>query len=242
MIGRYHSLESCGTVDGPGVRFLVFLQGCPLRCQYCHNADTWDPNGGKEISVDDLMKEIRKYKNFMKFSGGGVTISGGEPMLQKDFVTEVFRQCKVEGIHTALDTSGFLYREGECDELLSLTDMVLLDMKSYDNRLHKKVTGVSNCHTLAFAKHLEELGIPVWARFVLVPGLTDSPENLDALGEFIGKHKNIERLELLPFHKMGEYKWRELGLSYKLDNTREPKAEEVLQAKTIFEEYGIYVA
>ena len=236
--GRIHSIETCGTVDGPGIRFVIFTQGCPLRCQYCHNPDTWKVNEGKKISVDELMNEIIKYKSYMKFSKGGVTVSGGEPLLQPHFIEELFKRCKNEGIHTALDTSGYINLEVS-KEVLKYTDLVLLDIKSINPSLYKELTGVSNEPTLKLAKYLSDNNIPLWIRYVLVPGLTDKKDDIKSLARFISTLKNIERVEVLPFHKMGEYKWEELGYEYKLKSTPTPSDESVKIAKDIFIQQGI---
>lgn len=238
--GRIHSMESCGTVDGPGIRFIVFTQGCPLRCQYCHNPDTWKMADGSEITVDELMDEIVKYRSYMKFSGGGVTVSGGEPLLQPGFVKELFRRCKDENIHTALDTSGYAKLEA-AKEVLEYTDLVLLDIKAYDPQLFEELTGVSNEPTLRLAQYLNEINKPTWIRYVLVPHLTDDPALIEGLAKFLKDFKNVERIEILPFHKMGEYKWEELGYEYKLWDTPSGTKEDVEKAAAIFEKYNLPV-
>lgn len=226
MLGRIHSVESCGTVDGPGLRFIVFLQGCVLRCAYCHNPDTWKLNGGIEKSVDELLEEAKGYLPYMKFSNGGVTLSGGEPLLQPDFVLEFFKKCKEAGIHTTLDTSGSV-KPTNLEEILEVTDLVLLDIKHIREDQHKEITGLSNKNTLNFAKLLDEKGVPVWIRHVLVPGLSTDEKDLNELGDFIATLSNVEKVEVLPYHKMGEYKWEQLGLTNKLVNIMPPKKEEV---------------
>lgn len=236
--GNIHSLETCGTVDGPGIRFVIFTQGCPLRCQYCHNPDTWKLKNGKEISVDELMSKIKKYKSYMKFSGGGVTLTGGEPLLQPEFAKELFQRCKEEGIHTALDTSGFISLEN-IKEVIDYTDLVLLDIKSFNPSLYKNLTGVSNKPTIRLAKYLSDINKPTWIRYVLVPDLTDKEEDIKSLASFLSSLKNIKRVEVLPFHKMGEYKWKELGYQYKLINTPSPSEDSVKKAVEIFREKGI---
>jgi len=240
ITGRIHSIETCGTVDGPGIRFVVFTQGCPLRCQYCHNPDTWNIAHGEETTVEKLIKEIEKYKSYMKFSGGGVTLTGGEPLMQPKFTAELFRQCKERGIHTALDTSGYIPLE-HAKEVLEYTDLVLLDIKSFDPNIYKDLTGVSNEPTLKLAKYLSDINKPMWVRFVLVPNLTDDPENIEGLASFLSTLNNIEKVELLPFHKMGEYKWEQLGYPYRLKNTPPPSEESIKNAKAIFERYGLKV-
>ncbi|MEY3255521.1 MAG: pyruvate formate lyase-activating protein [Cyanobacteriota bacterium] len=238
--GRIHSLETCGTVDGPGIRFVIFTQGCLLRCLYCHNPDTRDIKTGKEITVGELVTEIEKYRSYMEFTGGGVTISGGEPLLQPEFVREVFRQCQELNIHTALDTSGFPDLTTS-KSVLEFVDLVLLDIKSFDPNIYLHVAGVSIEPTLRFAEYLQEINKPTWIRFVLVPYLTDGDENVRQLAEFVSKLTNVEKVEILPFHKLGEYKWHELGYHYELGNTIPPSLEEIEKVKDIFSCYGVKV-
>jgi pyruvate formate lyase activating enzyme len=238
--GRIHSIETCGTVDGPGIRVVVFTQGCPLRCRYCHNPDTWQPSGGREVSVPELVAEIEKYRSYLRCSGGGVTVSGGEPLMQAEFVQALFRACREREIHTALDTSGYV-RADLVAGVLEVTDLVLLDIKSIDVDTFRQVTNTSLAPPLAFARYLVDIDKPVWVRHVLVPGLTDNPEHLEKLAQFVGMLPNVEKVELLPFHKMGEFKWRELGFDYQLAETREPSDAEVASAKAIFLKYGLAV-
>lgn len=240
VMGKIHSLESCGTVDGPGIRFVVFMQGCPLRCKYCHNPDSWKISDGKDISVDEIVKEAKKYKSYMKFSKGGITISGGEPLMQYKFVKELLKKCKDEGIHTAIDTSGYIEIE-KAKEVLEYTDLVLLDIKSYNEKVFKDLTGVSNENTLTLAKYLKEINKPTWIRYVLVPGITDNMEDIENLAKFISNMDNIEKVQILPFHKLGEYKWEELGYDYELENTPVPSEEIVKKTKNIFSSYGLNV-
>lgn len=221
VIGNIHSIETCGTVDGPGIRFVVFLQGCPLRCKYCHNPDTWKPSGGTPMSANDVFKEALKYKSYMKFSNGGITVTGGEPLLQLDFLDELFKKCKEANIHTAIDTSGYIFND-KVKELLNYTDLTILDIKNYDKKQYKYITGVSLDPTLDFLNYLREINKPVWLRYVLVPELSDNLEAIEALGQHINNYTNIEKIEILPFHKMGEYKWKELGLAYELEDINEP--------------------
>lgn len=213
IAGKIHSVETCGTVDGPGIRFVIFTQGCPLRCLYCHNPDCRNFEEGKEITVDELIVEIHKYRSYMRFSSGGVTVSGGEPLMQPEFVREIFRRCKALGIHTALDTSGYVNLSA-AKPVLDYTDLVLLDIKSFEPKIYLKVVGVALAPTLQLAEYLREIKKPTWIRFVLVPGLTDALENVEGLAKFITKLDNVERVEILPFHKMGEYKWEQLGYDY----------------------------
>ncbi|OOB77765.1 MAG: pyruvate formate-lyase 1-activating enzyme [Epulopiscium sp. Nuni2H_MBin003] len=237
MRGRIHSVESCGTVDGPGIRYVVFTQGCPLRCQYCHNPDTWKMNDGKEIDSNILVKNIIKYKSYMNASGGGVTISGGEPLLQPEFVADILKKCKQHGIHTCIDTSGFINAD-TVSAVLDYTDMVLLDIKSFNPDVYKKVTNVELEPTLKFAAALEERGITVWIRYVLVPNLTDDLHDITELAKYLSTLSNVGRIDVLPFHKMGEFKWKELGYEYQLSNTNEPSEILVHQVKQIFKKYN----
>lgn len=237
MIGRIHSIETCGTVDGPGLRYVIFLQGCLLRCQFCHNPDTWDVKGGTERSVEDVINDLQDYLPYIKESGG-ITVSGGEPLLQIDFLLELFKECKKLGVHTAIDTSAGCFRESptflrKVDELLKVTDLVLLDLKHLDSQLHKQLTGLPNEHILKFAELLAEKDVPVWIRRVLVPGRTDDPEELAKLNEFITKLGNVKKVEVLPYHTMGVYKWEQLNLDYPLANVNPPSKEEVERAEEI---------
>lgn len=238
MKGKIHSIETCGTVDGPGIRYIVFTQGCPLRCKYCHNPDTWKMEDGQEIDSDTIAQEALKYKSFMTCSGGGITVSGGEPLLQPDFVKDLFMKCKKNGIHTALDTSGFVNLIA-ANPVLDYTDLVLLDIKSYNPYVFKDLTGVPLEPTLNFARHLAERNIPIWIRYVLVPGLTDNPHDIEQLAKFLSTIKTVERIDILPFHKMGEYKWEKLGYHYELLDTSSPSPEEVSAAKNIFKAYHL---
>ena len=236
MKGRIHSIETCGTVDGPGIRFVIFFQGCLLRCQYCHNLDTWEINAGKEITTDALIKEAMSYLPFMEASGGGITASGGEPLLQMDFLIEFFQKAKKKGIHTTIDTSGgavTLEKESfvkKLDQLLEVTDLILLDLKHMDKDKHIKLTGRTNENILAFAKYLSDKKHPVWIRHVLVPGITDDVENLKALGDFISTLSNVQKIEVLPYHKLGIYKWEALKIPYVLNRIAPPSEKAVEQA------------
>ena len=222
--GYIHSYETMGTVDGPGVRFVLFLTGCPLRCQYCHNPDTWRLLNGSRATVDEVMDEIGKYSDYLIESEGGITISGGEPLFQPMFLSHILRRCKKLGLHTAVDTSGFLGRR-MTDKMLADTDLVLLDIKSSIPEVYRTVTGVDIGPTLEFARRLDADGTPIWIRFVLVPGLTDSVENVDGVADFLATLGNVERVEILPFHKMGEHKWETMDLEYRLKNTESPSAD-----------------
>ncbi|PYZ95088.1 pyruvate formate-lyase 1-activating enzyme [Salipaludibacillus keqinensis] len=238
MEGRIHSVETSGMVDGPGIRYVIFTQGCLLRCQYCHNPDSWDRDGGEMRSVSSLVEDIKKYLPYMKHSNGGVTVSGGEPLLQLDFLIELFKECKKIGIHTTIDSSGGCYSTGadfqiKFKELLTYTDLFLVDVKHIDDSKHRKLTGVSNKHILEFAKKLSEEKVPVWIRHVLVPGVSDNEEDLANLSSFISTLSNVNKVEVLPYHKMGVYKWKELGLTYPLEGVESPTEQEVNRAKTL---------
>ncbi len=236
-IGRIHSLESFGTVDGPGIRFVVFLQGCPLRCRFCHNPDTWEVRKGTEYTTDQLYDEIVKYKSYMDFSGGGVTFTGGEPLLQAEFILEVSKKLKEQGISIAIDTSGFIWND-MVKEVLEYTDLVLLDIKNYDPIVYKEVTGVPLDPTLKLLDYLHERKINTWIRYVLVPGLTDNLDSVRKLSEHLDRYPNVEKIEVLPFHKMGEFKWQELGLNYTLSDTKEPEQALIKEVKEILGSNG----
>ena len=238
--GYIHSVETLGTVDGPGVRYVIFTQGCPMRCLYCHNPDTFRMKQGRQVSSNELLADIRKSANFLRRARGGVTISGGEPLFQTKFVTALLRGWKAMKLHTVIDTTGFPGNRTP-DSLLADVDLVLLDIKSFDPITHSRVTGVEVQPTLDFARRLSALGKPMWIRFVLVPGLTDAPENIEGMADFIATLETVERVEVLPFHKMGEFKWQELGLQYELANTPSPSPEAVQQAKQIFSSRGLRV-
>lgn len=240
MEGYIHSTESFGTVDGPGIRFVVFLQGCPMRCLYCHNPDTWIPNKGNVRTVESILDEFDSYKEFLK--SGGITCTGGEPLLQIDFVTELFEKAKNKGIHTCLDTSGVVFNPDNPEifakfkRLVKSTDLVMLDIKHIDPVEHKKLTGYSNENILKFAEFLCDEGVTLWVRHVVVPGITDNEEYLHKLGMFLGGLKNLKALDVLPYHTMGKNKYKELGIDYPLGDT--PPAEKSLafRAKDIIME------
>ena len=233
ILGRIHSVETFGTVDGPGIRFVVFMQGCALKCKYCHNRDAWDVSSGKEISVNELVDEILRYEDYFFRSGGGVTISGGEPLLQSKFIIELFRKLKNHNIHTAIDTSGMFEISNEIKALLALTDLVLLDIKHINSKKCKDLVGFSNEKELAFAKYLSNNNIPIWIRQVLVPGFTDDESDLKNLKEFISSLKTVQKVEIIPYHTLGKYKWENLGLKYELENVREANEDDVKRAKEI---------
>lgn len=234
MKGRIHSTESFGTVDGPGIRFTVFFQGCPLRCKYCHNPDTWDMKGGREVTAEELMKEFDSYKEFLR--SGGITATGGEPLAQPEFLTELFALAKSKGVHTCLDTSAGVYspeNSKKIDETLKFTDLVMLDIKHIDSDAHKILTGVGNTHILSFAEHIRDLGIPVWIRHVVVPGITDSRDQLFRLGEYLSTLRNLKALDVLPYHDMARKKYAELGMDYPLPDTPPLPKEDAIKAKEI---------
>ncbi|WP_062436673.1 pyruvate formate-lyase-activating protein [Herbidospora daliensis] len=225
-------------VDGPGTRFVVFTCGCPLRCLYCQNPETWRMRDGRRVTVDEVMAEIAKYRRFIHVAGGGVTISGGEPLLQPEFTGEILRQSRALGLHTALDTSGYL-GDRATDELLADTDLVLLDIKSADPVAYRALTGVDLAPTLRFARRLADLGRPTWIRFVLVPGLTDAVREVDVLAAFVSTLRNVERVDVLPFHRMAIGKYRELGLEFPLADVRPPAPELLDRVREQFRNLGI---
>lgn len=237
MDGYIHSIESFGTVDGPGIRFVIFLQGCPMRCKYCHNPDTWKMGQGPRRSPRSLMEEFNRRRIF--YRNGGITVTGGEALMQMDFLLEFFALAKDEKVHTCLDTSGITYRPGDSpynrklDRLMELTDLVLLDIKHIDAAAHKDLTAHGNAGILAFARYLDGKGIPVWIRHVLVPGITDSESTLTRLGEFIATLHNVRALEVLPYHVMGVSKYRGLGIPYPLEGVSPATAEEAHRAREI---------
>lgn len=236
--GKIHSLESFGTVDGPGIRFVAFMQGCPLRCQYCHNPDTWDTAGEPkyQMTPEELLAEVLRYKSFI--AKGGVTVSGGEPLLQSTFVREFFRLCRMEGIHTALDTSGFICTP-QAFSVLDFVDLVLLDIKTLDNDLHAVLTGVKMNNTLRFWDELERRGIETWIRHVIVPGLTDNDGWLDLFAAYTSLFKMVRKVELLPYHTMGVYKYESLGLAYPLEGVEPLSKERLENAKSILARYNL---
>ena len=237
MNGFVHSTESFGTVDGPGVRFVLFLQGCPMRCQYCHNPDTWKMNTGAVRSAQSLIKDYERNAAFYK--KGGITVTGGEALMQIDFLLELFTLAKQKNIHTCLDTSGVTYHPGESsyneklDELMKVTDLVMLDIKHIDPEGHKALTGHDNAGILAFAKYLEEKNIPVWIRHVVVPGITDDESLLSRLGTFLGTLSNIQALDVLPYHIMGITKYEQLGIPYPLEGVPPATKDQAAKAKKI---------
>ena len=232
-IARIHSMESFGTVDGPGIRFVLFLQGCHLKCKYCHNRDTWDIKGGEEKTLEEIIEKIKNYKNYITISGGGVTVTGGEPLLQVKFLIELFKELKKENIHTCIDTSGMVNITDDIKELLQYTDLVLLDIKHIDDEKCKNLVGVSNKKELEFAKYLSENNIKIWIRQVLVPGYTDDEKDLLKLRDFLGALKTVEKVQILKYHNLGKHKWEKMGLRYELEGVREATIEDEERAKKI---------
>jgi len=239
---RIHSVETCGTVDGPGLRYVAFFQGCILRCKYCHNPDTWKISGGTEMSADELLRDVLKYKSYMQFSGGGFTASGGEPLLQKEFLTEFFKRLKHNNIHTAVDTSGNAgYEVYHFEELFAYTDLVLLDIKAVRPDKYRNLTAVDITPALKIAEYLNSRHIPVWIRHVIVPGMTDDAGDIEELARYLKDFSNIQRVELLPFHKIGEYKWEAMKLSYSLKDTPVPEEKIIKHLTGILENHGLRV-
>ena len=232
MEGRIHSFESLGAVDGPGVRFVVFMQGCSLKCKYCQNRDTWDLHGGTTYSSDELVEKILRYKNYI-MPNGGITISGGEPLLQAKFLIELFTKLKKYNIHTCIDTSGNFDITDDIKKLIDLTDLFLLDIKCINDEKAKDLTGVSNKKELDFARYLSDINKPLWIRQVLVPGITDDEQDLLKLKEFISTLKTVEKVEILPYHDLGKFKWENLGSKYELEGYRTANQEDVKKAKEI---------
>ncbi len=237
MKARVHSLESFGSVDGPGVRYLIFLKGCRMRCQYCHNPDTWREEGGTEYTAEELLAKALRYRPYWG-KDGGITVSGGEPLLQMDFLIEFFTKCKAQGVHTTLDTAGnpFTREEpffSEFQELMKVTDLVMLDVKQIRTDKHKELTGHGNENILDMARYLSEIRKPMWVRHVLVPERTDCDEDLQELRKFLDTLTNVEKVEVLPYHTLGVFKWKNLGIPYKLEGINSPGKERVANAERI---------
>jgi pyruvate formate lyase activating enzyme len=237
MVGNIHSVESFSTQDGPGIRYVVFMQGCPLRCKYCHNPDTWQKNEGQQMSLSTVMNKIRSCQPYFD-NQGGVTISGGEPTLQLDFVAELLAACQAEGINTALDTAGYV-SQAKFKRLLPDLDLVLLDLKQFDEPQHQELTGVSNQPTLELIDLLEEEEQPYWIKHVIVPGVTDDLAQIKDLAEYLAQLSTLEKVQLLPYHRLGVNKWEELGLDYQLENVEPPTAESLEEIKDVFLSLGI---
>lgn len=243
LLGRVHSVETFGSVDGPGIRFLIFLKGCSMRCRYCHNPDTWDPETDDLRTADELLTQAMRYRSYWGREGG-ITVSGGEALLQIDFLTELFRKAKAKGIHTCLDTSGqpFTRREpffSKFAELMKYTDLLLFDLKQIDDAKHRELTGRTNRNILDCARYLSDIGKPIWVRHVLVPGVTDNDDDLHTLRAFIDTLQNVKRVEVLPYHAMGTYKWEQLGIPYTLKDVSAPSEERVRNAEHILTAPGI---
>lgn len=238
MNGRIHSWDLSTGVDGPGTRFVLFVSGCPLRCLYCANPDTWHMRDGKETTVEQVMEEVEKYRAFITTAGGGVTITGGEPLLQPAFTGEILRRCKETGLHTALDTSGLLGARAS-DKLLSRTDLVLLDIKSFDVTTYRHLTGGELAPTLNFATRLHRLGVRTWIRYVLVPGWTDRAEHVDGLARFVAGLDSVDRVDVLPFHKLGAAKYEASGIPFPLRDNPVPTPELVARVREQFHAYGL---
>ncbi len=239
VIGTIHSTENFGTVDGPGVRFIVFTQGCRMRCQFCHNPDTWKIGGGKERSTDDILVEALRYKTYWG-KDGGITVSGGEPLLQMEFLIDLFKKAKAAGVHTTLDSCGKPFTREEpffsqFEELMKYTDLILFDIKHIDDEQHKVLTSLGNSNILEMAKYLSEINQPVWIRHVLVPQRTDYDEYLIRLSDFIKTLNNVKKVEVLPYHTMGLYKYQEMGIPYPLEGIETPSTERVNNAKKILQ-------
>ncbi len=237
MVGKIHSIESFGSVDGPGVRFLIFLQGCPMRCRFCHNPDTWAFGKGEEMRVDELLDKAERYRSYWG-AKGGITVSGGEPLMQIDFLIELFTEARRRGINTCIDTSAQPFNRSSVwfakfEQLMSVTDTVLLDIKHIRPGEHKALTGHDNANILDCARYLSEIGKPVWIRHVLVPGITDDDDCLKELASFLGELKNIERIDVLPYHSLGTFKYEKLGIEYSLKDTSAPSRERVENAERI---------
>ena len=235
LTGRIHSFETLGAVDGPGIRFVLFMQGCPLRCKYCHNRDTWDLKGGTEYTVDEIFNKIIRYKNYFITSNGGVTVSGGEPLLQPDFLIELFTRLKQAGIRTALDTSGMFDITEKIKKLIDLTDLFLVDIKCINDEICKDLVGRSNKKELEFIKYLDSIGKEIWIRQVIVPTITNKEEDLYKLRDFINSIDSISRVDLLPYHDLGKYKWIELNEVYPLENIRVANSSDIDRVKAILE-------
>ncbi len=237
VLGNIHSVESFGSADGPGVRYIVFLKGCAMRCKYCHNPDTWAGQGEDWQTPEEVLNKALRYKNYWK-KNGGITVSGGEALLQIDFVTELFRLAKEKGVNTCLDTSGnpFTRQEpffGKFRKLMEVTDLFMLDIKHMDPAGHRKLTGCDNANILDMARFLSDSGKAMWIRHVLVPGISDDEKQLTSLRKFIDTLKTVERVEILPYHTLGVFKWKELGLPYQLEGVEPPTEEQVKRAKEL---------
>lgn len=234
-MARIHSIETLGTVDGPGIRFVIFMQGCHLKCKYCHNRDTWNLSSGTAITLEELVNKITRYSNYFKASNGGVTVSGGEPLLQMDFLINLFKELKKLNIHTAIDTAGMFSITPKLEKLISLTDLFLVDVKHINPDKCKKLVGFSNEKELEFIKYLDSINKPIWIRQVVIPGITDDKEDLLKLKDFISSLSNVQKIELLKYHNMGKFKWESLGEKYELENVQNATDEDINRAKKILD-------
>ena len=231
--GRIHSVETMGTVDGPGIRYVIFMQGCPLKCIYCHNRDSWDIKSGKVLSSDEIFQDVKSFIPFLKSSGGGITATGGEPLMQPDFLTDLFLKVKSVSLHTALDTSGYAELKS-VKKLINVTDLVILSIKHVDNIKHKEITGSLNDLVIKFMDYLGIIKKPVWIRYVIIPGVTNSERDIDQLIEFLKKYDNINLVEILPYHTLGEYKSENSGMDYTLKGVLPPQPNEIRLIKQKF--------
>ena len=233
MLGKINSIETMGLVDGPGIRFVVFMQGCPLRCIFCHNPETWKLNDkSKEYTPEELINKVKKYKPYFK-NNGGITFSGGEPLMQKEFLLECLKLCKKENIHTCIDTAGSIK---DCEEILKLTDLVIFDIKGTNKENYKKITNYNIDNSLEFIKTCEKLNKPLWLRIVIIPGINDTKEYINELIEFIKPIKNVEKIEFLPYHTLGVHKYEELGINYILKNIPDMNKEKCKELENILKE------
>jgi len=237
-MGFLHSFTTGSTVDGPGVRLVAWTAGCQWRCLYCHNPDTWNMMNGMPVTIERAVEELGKYRHGLKAMGGGLTLSGGEPLMQDRFAVRLFTAARAMGVHTAIETNGYL-GERLTDHELAQIDLVMLGVKTWTSKRHRELTGKDIGPTLEFGRRLSHLGRKMWIRFVLVPGLTDDPKNIEQIAKFAAKLGNVERVEVLPFHQMGRYKWKELGLNYTLENTEPPSADLVERTLAIFRNEGL---
>lgn len=231
MKGRIHSIETLGTLDGPGVRYVIFFQGCPMRCGYCHNPDTWDPKGGEPADSEEIIKKIIHYKPYFG-TEGGVTFSGGEPLMQAEFLLDMLKKCRSNGINTAIDTNGFLLND-TVKSCLSICDLVILDVKHTDPKKHKELTGMELRNTIKFFKYLAEKNIPIWIRQVIIPGINDTEKDIIRLAELLKNIKSVKKVELLPYHKMGLAKWKRLKITCPLEDFPEPTPEKMQSLKEL---------
>lgn len=235
LVGKIHSFETLGAVDGPGIRFIIFMQGCHLQCKYCHNRDTWNLHEGTKYTVTEIYEKIMKYKNYFIASNGGVTASGGEPLLQVDFLIALFKKLKSSGISTAIDTSGMITITEKIKELIDLTDLFLVDIKSINDKICQNLVGRSNKQELEFIKYLDSINKEIWIRQVVVPTITDKEEDLYKLRDFINSINSIKKVDLLPYHDLGKYKWLQLNEKYPLENIRTATNSDIERVKKILE-------